>query len=223
MTLDTLGQEGHSSGSYVASVVPSRCLHRAMSAPSINRPPTGGGRIHEIKHDGFRIMARRDAASVRLLTRNGYDLPRRFPLVAAAVRRCAGAIVPDRRRGDRRRPEGPCGVRSHPRARHQQPAAVLCAFDLLELDGEDLRREPIETRKSTLKSLLRGKHAGIAFNAHFIADGAIVYRQACALGCEGIVSKRLGSSYRSGRADCWVKVKNPAAPAVRREAEEDWN
>ena len=107
--------------------------------------------------------------------------------------------------------------------RQSSAAAVLCAFDLLELDGEDLRREPIETRKSTLKSLLRGKHAGIAFNAHFIADGAIVYRQACALGCEGIVSKRLGSSYRSGRADCWVKVKNPAAPAVRREAEEDWN
>ena len=53
------------------------------------------------------------------------------------------------------------------------------------------------------------------------ADGAIVYRQA--LGCEGIVSKRLGSPYRSGRADCWIKVKNPAAPAVRREAEEEWN
>jgi ATP-dependent DNA ligase len=59
--------------------------------------------------------------------------------------------------------------------------------------------------------------------AHFIADGAIVYRQACALGCEGIVSKRLGSPYRSGRADCWLKVKNPAAPAVTREAEEEWN
>jgi hypothetical protein len=106
---------------------------------------------------------------------------------------------------------------------HRPTAAVLCAFDLIELDGEDLRREPIETRKSTLRSLLRGKHAGIAFNAHFIADGAIVYRQACALGCEGIVSKRLGSLYRSGRADCWLKVKNPAAPAVTREAEEEWN
>ena len=109
------------------------------------------------------------------------------------------------------------------RGRQPSAAAVLCAFDLLELDGDDLRREPIETRKSTLKSLLRGKHAGIAFNAHFIADGAIVYRQACALGCEGIVSKRIGSPYRSGRADCWIKVKNPAAPAVTREAEEDWN
>jgi hypothetical protein len=60
-------------------------------------------------------------------------------------------------------------------------AAVLCAFDLLELDGEDLRREPIETRKSTLSSLLRGKHACIVFNAHFIADGAIV-RAALGLG-----------------------------------------
>jgi hypothetical protein len=56
-----------------------------------------------------------------------------------------------------------------------------------------------------------------------VADGAIVYRQACALGCEGIVSKRLGSPYRSGRADCWLKVKNPAAPAITREAEEEWN
>ena len=61
----------------------------------------------------------------------------------------------------------------------------------------------------------RAKPAGMVFNAHFIADGAIVYRQACALGCEGIVSKRLGSPYRSGRADCWLKVKNPAAPARR--------
>ena len=100
---------------------------------------------------------------------------------------------------------------------------MLCAFDLLNLDGEDLRRTPIETPKLTLKSLLRGKHAGIVFNEHFAADGAIVYRQACALGCEGIVSKRLGSSYRSGRTDHWVKVKNPEAPAVRREAEEKWN
>jgi ATP-dependent DNA ligase len=55
-----------------------------------------------------------------------------------------------------------------------------------------------------------------------VGDGEIVYQQACKLGCEGIVSKRLGSPYRSGRSKHWVKVKNPAAPAVRREAEEDW-
>jgi ATP-dependent DNA ligase len=96
---------------------------------------------------------------------------------------------------------------------------VLCAFDLLELDGHDLRRAPIEERKATLAK----SPAGIAFNEHYSGDGAIIYKHACALGCEGIVSKRLGSSYRSGRAVSWLKIKNPAAPAVRRETEEDWN
>jgi hypothetical protein len=57
---------------------------------------------------------------------------------------------------------------------------------------------------------------------HFAVDGESVYRHACALGCEGIVSKRLGSSYRSGRVNDWLKIKNPAAPAVTREADEDW-
>jgi bifunctional non-homologous end joining protein LigD len=99
---------------------------------------------------------------------------------------------------------------------------VLCAFDLLELDGEDLRHTPIEERKRILARLLSHPHGGIAFNEHYAGDGAIIFKHACALGCEGIVSKRLGSSYRSGRTDCWIKVKNPEAPAVRREAEEDW-
>ena len=62
----------------------------------------------------------------------------------------------------------------------------------------------------------------IVLNEHYDGNGEIVFKYACKLGCEGIVSKRLGSSYRSGRADCWVKVKNPKAPAVKREAEEDW-
>jgi bifunctional non-homologous end joining protein LigD len=59
-------------------------------------------------------------------------------------------------------------------------------------------------------------------NEHFDEDGEIVFREACKLGCEGIVSKRLGSPYRSGRSPHWVKGKNPNAPAVKREAEEDW-
>jgi bifunctional non-homologous end joining protein LigD len=101
--------------------------------------------------------------------------------------------------------------------------AVLCAFDLLELDGQDLRRAPIEERKTTLAKLLRKPPDGVAFNEHYSGDGAIIYKHACALGCEGIVSKRLGSTYRSGRAVCWLKVKNPASPAVTREAEEEWN
>jgi bifunctional non-homologous end joining protein LigD len=61
----------------------------------------------------------------------------------------------------------------------------------------------------------------IVLNEHFDEDGAIVFREACRLGCEGIVSKRLGSLYRSGCSPHWVKVKKPKAPAVKREAEED--
>jgi ATP-dependent DNA ligase len=59
-------------------------------------------------------------------------------------------------------------------------------------------------------------------NQHYDGDGATIYKHACALGCEGIVSKQLGYPYRSGRVNHWLKIKNPAAPAVKREAEEDW-
>jgi bifunctional non-homologous end joining protein LigD len=99
---------------------------------------------------------------------------------------------------------------------------VLCAFDLIELDGEDLRRSPIEHRKRKLAKLARGPHPGIVLNEFFEGDGDVLFEHACKLGCEGIVSKRLGSPYRSGRSPHWVKVKNPKAPAVKREAEEDW-
>ena len=96
------------------------------------------------------------------------------------------------------------------------------AFDLLELDGRDLRRRPIEERKALLTKLLKGSHLSIELNEHFEEDGESVYRAACQLGCEGIVSKRRGSTYRRGRSPLWLKIKNPNAPAVKREAEEDW-
>jgi bifunctional non-homologous end joining protein LigD len=99
---------------------------------------------------------------------------------------------------------------------------VLIAFDLIELDGEDLRRSPIEHRKRQLAKLARSPHPGIVLNEVFEGDGDILFEHACKLGCEGVVSKRLGSPYRSGRSRHWLKIKNPKAPAVKREAEEDW-
>jgi ATP-dependent DNA ligase len=94
---------------------------------------------------------------------------------------------------------------------------VQCAFDLLELDGKDLRREPIEKSKVLLARLLRASPLSIVLNEISEEDGAIVYREACRLGCEGIVSKRLGSPYGSGRVAHWVKVVTSlaAAPAER--------
>ena len=184
-------------------------------------PPSGPDWIHEIKHDGFRIMARRDSAGVRLITRNGNDFTKRFPLATAAVAALPGrsclidgeAIACD---------DNGLAVFELIRRHRNHASAILCAFDLLEIDGEDLRRMPIEHRKHRLARLLRSPHHGIAMNEHFSGDGAIVLREACRLGCEGIVSKRLGSSYRSGRSQHWLKVKNPKSPAVKREAEEDW-
>jgi bifunctional non-homologous end joining protein LigD len=109
------------------------------------------------------------------------------------------------------------------RHRGNEPQAFLYAFDLLELDGQDLRREPLEVRKATLASILRKTRHGVRLNEHLEhPDGLAVFQHACKMGLEGIVSKRLGSRYRSGRTSDWLKFKNPAAPAVRREAEEDW-
>ena len=190
------------------------CLPRPAKTP-----PAGPGWIHEIKHDGYRIIARRDAGGVRLITRNGHDFTARFPLAAAAV-----AALPARSfliDGEAIACDDN-GLAVFEMIRHHNHEVELCAFDLLELDGEDLQVSPIEERKRTLARLLRRSNPGVVLNEHFKGDGAVVYRHACALGCEGIVSKRLGSPYRSGRADCWVKVKNPAAPAARREAEEEW-
>ena len=185
-------------------------------------PPSRSNWLHEIKHDGFRIMALRDADSLRLITRNGNDFTRRFPLAAAAVaalpvRSClidGEAIVTD---------DNGLAVFALIRHARHGAQAVLCAFDLLALDGVDLRRLPIQQRKDQLAKLLHNPPHGIVLNAHYDGDGAKVFREACKLGCEGIVSKRIGSLYRSGRSPHWIKVKNPDAPAVRREAEEDWN
>jgi bifunctional non-homologous end joining protein LigD len=108
------------------------------------------------------------------------------------------------------------------RHRSNDQDVLLIAFDLLELDGNDLRREPFEVRKQTLASLLRGSLPGVQFNAHLSHRGDVVFEHACKMGLEGILSKRLGSRYISGRTRDWLKFNNPAAPAVRREAEKDW-
>jgi bifunctional non-homologous end joining protein LigD len=186
-----------------------------------HRPPSGPDWVHEIKHDGYRLMARRDSVGIRLLTRNGHDWADRYPAIVEAVNRLKArsclidgeAVVCD---------EHGLAVFEQLRRKWSGERVFLYAFDLLELDGADLRREPLETRKATLASLLRGSLPGVQFNAHLAQPGDLVFRHACKMGLEGIVSKRLGSRYRSGRSPDWLKFKNPDAAAVKREAEEDW-
>jgi bifunctional non-homologous end joining protein LigD len=106
--------------------------------------------------------------------------------------------------------------------RHKATDALLYAFDLLELDGEDLRPRPLGERKTRLAKLLARKPIAIVFNEHTDEDGATVFRHACKLGFEGIVSKRLSKPYQSGRSQDWLKIKNPDSPAMVRHRDGNW-
>src|SRR5437868_2795381 len=163
------------------------------------------------------MMVRRDPAGVRLLTRNGYDWIGRFPRIAAAAETLrARSFLID---GEAVACDGDgLLVSDRLRYRRQDRRVFLFAL-LLELNGRDMRREPLEARKSALAGVLRRMKAwaGIQLNEH--CDDLpvdVVFRHACKLGFEGILSKRVGSPYRSGRSRDW-KMKNPNAPAVKRE------
>jgi bifunctional non-homologous end joining protein LigD len=93
---------------------------------------------------------------------------------------------------------------------------MLYAFDLLELDGEDLRALPLVDRKKRLTRLLSGRRLGIVLSDHTDDDGAAIFQHACKLGLDGIVSKRLTAPYRSGPSRDWLKTKNPDSPAMIR-------
>jgi bifunctional non-homologous end joining protein LigD len=158
---------------------------------------------------------------VRLYSRPGNDVTYRFPLIVEALARLRSrSCIIDG--------EAVCcgddGVPSFDRIRYRRNdgAVFLYAFDLIELNGDDLRREPLEVRKATLASVLAKTAPGLRLNEHIEADGPTVFAHACKMGLEGIVSKRKTSTYRSGRSPDWFKSKNPACEAVRREAEEDW-
>jgi bifunctional non-homologous end joining protein LigD len=186
-----------------------------------NRLPSGGEWLHEIKHDGFRVIARKKGAQVKFYSRPGNDLTYRFPLIVEALSRLRSrsciidgeAVACDDN-----------GVTSFNRVRYRrhEESIFLYAFDLIELNGDDLRRDPLEGRKATLEVILAKVGEGIQYNEHMKGDGETVFRHACKLGLEGIVSKRKDSLYRSGRSPDWLKMKNADAPAVKREAEEDW-
>ena len=184
--------------------------------PSLaTKPPRGSEWIHEIKHDGYRLMIRRDTAGMRLLTRRGYDWTARFPAIASAasVLRAKSFLIDG---------EAVCcddkgiAVFDKLRQRRNEWSVFLVAFDLLELNGRDLRREPIEIRKAGLARLLRNAEPGLQLSEQIEHEAAIAFEHACKLGLEGIVSKRRGSRYQSGRSSLWLKIKNPEAPAVRR-------
>jgi bifunctional non-homologous end joining protein LigD len=192
-----------------------------MTAP---HPPSGPLWLHEIKHDGVRIIARKVGDRVRLYNRRGDDLTKRFPLVVDAV---AALRVPSCLIDAEAVACDDDGVPSFELIawKHKDAGVFLYAFDLVELAGDDLRCEPLEQRKLRLRRLLEEARPGLALNEWVEGrevEGEIVFQHACSLGLEGIVSKRIGSRYNPGRSPDWLKLKNPESLAVRRETEREW-
>jgi bifunctional non-homologous end joining protein LigD len=201
-------------GGFVPPCIPTR-------AP---KPPSGPDWVHEILHDGYRLLVRRDGDLVRLFTRHGYDWADRYPAIAGT----AAMLRLSRARSFTLDGEavvtGADGVAVFDalHRRRKVTDAMQRALDLLELNGEDLRPLPLRERKARLEKLLSRSRTGIVFNEHTDQDGAAIFQQACKMGLEGIVSKRLSAPYRSGPSWDWIKVKNPNSPAMVRAREAEW-
>jgi bifunctional non-homologous end joining protein LigD len=155
------------------------------------KPPSGIGWIHEIKHDGYRVMVRRDAAGVRILTRNGHDWTSRFPLIASAanVLRAKSFLIDGKAVAC---DASGLAVFQRLRKRRNDASVFLYAFDLVQLNGHDLRREPVEVRKAALEKLLRPKPDGMRFCEHIeYDDAAMMFEHACQLRRHRVEAARL--------------------------------
>jgi bifunctional non-homologous end joining protein LigD len=172
--------------------------------------PTGPQWIHELKYDGFRMMVWKSSEGVRVWSRYGRNRRSDFASIEAAVAQLeptdllidGEAVLFGR--------DGLPDFNGLLTSAGQQEASLV-AFDLLAVDGEDLRLLPLLARRRRLQAVLGEDRPGLRFSEHMEGgDGEPLFRHACRLGLEGIVSKRADRPYRSGRCPHWLKIKNPA-------------
>jgi len=177
--------------------------------------PAGPDWLHEIKHDGYRLIVQREDKRVRLFTRNGHDWSDRYPLIReAALRNRNNSFVID---GEAVL-LGVDGISDFDglHSRKHDDEVQFYAFDCL-VSGEDVRKLPLTMRKANLSRLLARRVDGI-----FLADfeqgeiGPDLYRHACLMGLEGLVSKHRDRPYRAGRSPHWIKIKNRKHPEMSR-------
>ena len=176
----------------------------------VDTPPAGDAWLHEIKHDGYRTQLLIADGGARLFTRNGHDWTDKYRPIAAAAHSlgCRDALID----GEMivQDEYGRSDYDAFRAALSRDPGAlVFYAFDLLATGGEDIRRCPIEERRNRLCSLI-GEHDPafpIQFSEALAGDARQMLVAACEMGLEGIVSKRLGSRYVSGRSTAWLKTK----------------
>ena len=195
-------------------------MHRSRFEPCIPSPgtkvPDSENWIHEIKHDGYRLIVQRDGKRVRLLTRNGHDWSGRYPLITEAALRNRNASFVIDGEAVLLGVDGVSDFNGLHSRRHDADVEFY-AFDMLVSEAEDLRKLPLSMRKTNLARLLARRVDGI-----FLSDfeqgeiGPDLFRHACLMGLEGLVSKLRDRPYRPGRSPHWVKVKNRQHPAFSR-------
>jgi bifunctional non-homologous end joining protein LigD len=184
---------------------------KAQLATLVDEPPAGDEWLHEMKFDGYRILARIQNGKARLMSRNGKDWTGQFPTVAAAVEALpvrtalldgeVAVVLPS-------------GITSFQALQNAltakgKGALAYFLFDLVHLETTSLARAPLEERKARLKDLLAALPAGspLRYSDHVAGSGREFYAQACTMGVEGIVSKRRDAPYQAGRTKTWLKTK----------------
>lgn len=174
------------------------------------KPPAGSRWLHEIKFDGYRLQARLDHGELQLLTRSGLDWTEKFgEAVATALKALPaetalidGEIVVERDSG-----ASDFSALQQDLSEGRSDRFAFYAFDLLHLDGSDLRSAELIERKALLEKLLPGGEPHLRYSQHFEESGGLVLEHACRLSLEGVISKVRTSKYASGRKGDWVKSK----------------
>lgn len=179
-------------------------------ATLVEQIPTGEGWVHELKYDGYRILCRVKDGAATLFTRNGHDWTSKLHRIAETIAALSvknawldGEVVA-------LKPDGRISFQTLQNAfdARSDSDLVYYVFDLLYLDGYDLRPVPLIERKRLLASLLKGGRSGvIRYSDHIAGQGDVAYAEACRSGMEGLIAKRADAAYRAGRNRNWVKVK----------------
>ena len=195
-------------------------IREPMAATQIAKPFHRPGWVYEEKVDGWRVLAYKEAAGVRLLSRNAKDLTRRFPELAAAV----AALNPPTLLLDGEIAVFDSQLISHFEWIRGQPKdepatpPTLIAFDCLYVRGKDLRKRPLRVRRNVLEELVDG-HALVLPARRLADDGLEAWAEVLERDYEGLVGKDEASPYREGRTLSWLKVKVPHY----REGERGWD
>lgn len=179
-------------------------------AKLVERAPSGAGWAHEVKFDGYRLQLRVLDGDAVLRTRKGLDWTEKFAAIARQAEKLPDCIIDGEAVALDRHGAPDFAALQAALSEGDSRNLIYYAFDLLLVEGEDLRDLPLVDRKARLKDLLDGlktKHPGLRYVDHFETGGDAVLQSACRMHFEGVVSKELSAPYRSGRRGSWTKAK----------------